>query len=273
MRVCCLGSGSAGNAVLVEVEGTRVLVDAGFSARDLEGRLEEVGLPPDAIDAILITHDHGDHTKGAGVFARRHGTPVYLTERTLQACGDVFKGEERIVSFRIARPFEIGGLRVEPFLTVHDAADPVGIALVDAATGARLGVATDLGRPTAGVHHALTGCDFLFLEANHDEVMLRMGPYPWSVKARIASSHGHLSNHASARFAAALAHPRLAGILLAHLSNECNEAELARGVVADALAKVGWKGWLEVAHQDEPTAFLDIEELRSRCGPDQLTLL
>src|SRR5688572_8867163 len=222
MRVCCLGSGSAGNSVLVEAGCTRVLVDAGFSARDLEARLAAIDLEPAALDGILITHDHGDHTKGAGVFARRHGTPVYLTERTFHACRSLFRGDERTIGYQVARPFRLGGFRVEPFLTVHDAADPVGIALVDVATGARLGVATDLGRPTSSMQHALSGCDFLVLEANHDELMLRLGPYPWSVKARIGSSHGHLSNRAAARFVGDLVHPRLAGILLAHLSNECN---------------------------------------------------
>ena len=147
MKVCCLGSGSAGNAVLIEVEGTRVLVDAGFSARSLEGRLASVGLEPGSIDAILITHDHGDHTRGVGVFARRHGTPVYITERTLEACRNLFRGGEQTLPYEVARPFLLGGLRVEPFLTVHDAADPVGIALVDVSTGARIGIATDLGKP------------------------------------------------------------------------------------------------------------------------------
>ena len=273
MNVCCLGSGSAGNAMLVEVEGTRILVDAGFSARDLEHRLDSVGVTAESLDAVLITHDHGDHTRGVGVFARRHGTPVYLTERTLDACRGLFRGEERTIHYEVARPFLLGGLRVEPFLTVHDAADPVGVALVDVATGARLGIATDLGRPSAGVHHALSGCDFLVLEANHDEVMLRVGPYPWSVKARIASSHGHLSNHAAGRFATALLHPRLAGVLLAHLSVECNDPELARDVVGGALEKAGWRGWLDVARQDAPGPMLDVETLRSGTGPDQLTLL
>ena len=273
MKVCCLGSGSAGNAVLIEVQGTRVLVDAGFSARSLEGRLASVGIGPESIDAILITPDHRDHTRGVGVFARRHGTPVYITERTLDACRNLFRGDERTLPYEVARPFLLGGLRVEPFITVHDAADPVGVALVDVATGARIGIATDLGRPTAGVHHALSGCDFLVLEANHDEVMLRVGPYPWSVKERIASSHGHLSNHAAGRFAAALLHPRLVGVLLAHLSVECNDPELARDVVGGTLEKAGWSGWLDVARQDVPGPMLDVEALRGRNGPDQLTLL
>ncbi len=273
MRLCCLGSGSSGNAVLVEAEGTRVLVDAGFSARNLEQRLGSAGVDPATIDAIVITHDHGDHTRGVGVFARRHGTPVHLTERTLAACSGLFRGDEPTHPYRVARPFCLGNLRVEPFLTAHDAADPVGIALVDLANGTRLGIATDLGRPTAGVRHALSRCDFLMLEANHDELMLRVGPYPWSVKARISSSHGHLSNHAAARFATELLHPRLAGVLLAHLSVECNHPALARDVVESALRQRGWRGWLDVARQDAPGPWLDVEALRRRCGPEQLSFL
>ena len=133
--------------------------------------------------------------------------------------------------------------------------------------------ATDLGRPTAQIRHALSGCDLLILEANHDEVLLASGPYPWSVKRRIGSSHGHLSNQAAARFAEELLHPRLAGVVLAHLSNECNRPELALKVVGGALKKAGWKGHIRVARQDEPTEWLDVEELRYRSGPSQLSLL
>jgi len=170
-------------------------------------------------------------------------------------------------------PFDLGDLRVEPFLTVHDAADPVGVAVVERPTGLRLGVATDLGRPTAQIRHALEGCDVLILEANHDELMLATSPYPWAVKRRIASSHGHLSNQAAARFAVELLHPRLAGVVLAHLSNECNRADLALEVVGNALAKEGWQGHLAVAVQDEPLPLIDVEELRRRTGPSQLSFL
>lgn len=268
-----LGSGSAGNATLVWAGNTRVLVDAGFSGRALARRLDRLGVDADDVDAIVVTHDHGDHTKGVGVFARRHETPVYLTEPTLEACGSLFRGGEDVRTYRVARPFTVGDIRIEPFLTVHDAADPVGVAVVDECTGFRLGVATDLGRPTAQIRHALEGCDLLILEANHDEMLLQTGPYPWSVKRRIASSHGHLSNQAAARFALELLHPRLAGIVLAHLSNECNRPELAREVVEEALVGAGWKGALLVATQDEPTPLLDVEELRRRAGPSQLSFL
>jgi phosphoribosyl 1,2-cyclic phosphodiesterase len=147
------------------------------------------------------------------------------------------------------------------------------VAVVDERSGIRMGVATDLGRPTAQVLHALSACDLLVLEANHDDAMLRTGPYPASVKQRIASSHGHLSNLAAARLAVDLLHPRLAAVLLAHLSQECNRPLLAERVVGDALRKAGWQGHLEVATQHRPTRLLDIEDLRYRAGPAQLTLL
>jgi phosphoribosyl 1,2-cyclic phosphodiesterase len=273
MKVCVLGTGSAGNATLVEAGETRVLVDAGFSGRELERRLGEIGVGADAVDAIVITHDHGDHTRGAGIFSRRHGTPVYVTDRTRAACSSIFRGSEPLVPYQSGRPFDIGTIRVEPFLTVHDAADPVAVALVDRATGARVGIATDLGRPNAQIRMALESSDFLILESNHDEELLRTGRYPVPVQQRIASSHGHLSNHAAARFACELLHPRLAGVLLAHLSLECNRPELATAVVGGALRKAGFEGFLGVALQDQPTEFIDIEELRHRTGPAQLTFL
>jgi phosphoribosyl 1,2-cyclic phosphodiesterase len=273
MRVAVLGSGSAGNSVLLCAGGTRLLIDAGFSGRALADRLEQIGVSADSITGIVVTHEHGDHTRGMGVFARRHSTPLHLSERTREACAKLLTGEENVVEYRPGTPFMIRNLRVESFFTVHDAADPVGISVVDERSGIRVGVATDLGRPTAEIRHALSGCDLLILEANHDDVMLRTGPYPAAVKQRIASSHGHLSNQAAARLAVDLLHPRLAAVVLAHLSRECNRPLLAERVVGDALRKAGWKGHLEVAMQDRPTEFLDVEEIRYRSGPLQLSLL
>ena len=273
MRVTVLGSGSKGNAILVEAGETRILVDAGFSARDLERRLGTVGVKPQDVQAIVITHDHGDHTRGMGVFSRRFGTPLYLTDPTLRACRSLLKGGEKTRSYRAGFAFALGNLVVEPFLTIHDATDPVAVAVRDPETGLKVGVATDLGRPTAQVRHALSGSHLLILEANHDEALLHQGPYPWSVKSRIASSHGHLSNHAAASFAEELLHPRLTGVLLAHLSRECNTPELAMDVVGTRLRAAGFEGLVAVAGQDEPSRFLDVEELRGRTGPPQLTLL
>jgi phosphoribosyl 1,2-cyclic phosphodiesterase len=273
MRISVLGSGSRGNSILVEAGETRVLVDAGFSGKDLERRLDTIGVPPADLTAIVITHDHQDHTRGMGVLSRRHGFPIYLTEPTEFACAKLLTGKEPVRHYRPGYPFDIDSIRVHPFITIHDAADPVAVALEDVERGSRVGIATDLGHPTAQVSHALSGCDFLVLEANHDESLLMEGPYPWSVKERISSTHGHLSNHEAAQFATELFHPRLAGVVLAHLSAECNRPELAEAVVGEALRMAGYEGHLTVAGQEEPTPLYDIEELRARMGPEQLDLI
>ena len=273
MKVSVLGSGSGGNSIYLSAGNTRVLVDAGFSGREIAERLTTLGIDPSSISAIVVTHEHGDHTSGVGVYARRYETPVYMTARTRHACARLFKGTERIEEYEPTRPFHVGDVRVEPFITVHDAADPVGVTLVDECTGLRLGVATDLGRPTTQIRHALADCDFLVLEANHDEVMLYASAYPSSVKRRIAGSHGHLSNQAAARLVLELMHPRLAGVVLAHLSKECNRPALAREVVGNALDRAGWTGHLEVALQHRPTPLVDVEDLRHHAGPSQLSFL
>jgi phosphoribosyl 1,2-cyclic phosphodiesterase len=236
-------------------------------------RLEILSVSPESIEAIVVTHEHGDHTRGIGVFARKFGTPIYLTEGTARACASLLKGTETVHSYTPGASFLIGELRIDPFLTVHDAVDPVAITVTGVRCGTRVGIATDLGRPTAGIRHSLSNCDFLILEANHDEELLRTGSYPSSVQARIASSHGHLSNHAAAAFARELLHPRLAGIFLAHLSEECNRPELARKVVEGELRSAGWRGFLEVARQDAPTVLVDIPDLHLRRSAGQLSLL
>jgi phosphoribosyl 1,2-cyclic phosphodiesterase len=273
MRVTVLGSGSKGNAILVDAAGTRVLVDAGFSAKDLQRRLQAVGVEAEEVDAIVISHDHGDHTRGMGIFARRFGTPIYLTDRTKEACRALLKGGEVVRSYRGGFPFSVGRIVVEPFLTIHDATDPVALALRDEETGLKVGVATDLGRPTAQVRHALSASHLLVLEANHDEALLHQCPYPWQVKSRISSSHGHLSNDAAAALALDLLHPRLGGVVLAHLSAEANRPGLAESVVGRALREAGYKGVLEVAGQEDPTGPFDLAKLTARLDPDQLTLI
>lgn len=273
MRVTILGSGSAGNSILVEAGGVRLLVDAGFSGRDLERRLAQVEVDPASLSAILITHDHGDHTRGMGIFARRWKTPLYLTEPTRLACAALLNGREEVHAYSTTTPVEIGGLRVDPFLTVHDAVDPIAVTLTELATGEKLGIATDLGRPTATVRHALRECHLLVLESNHDELLLRESAYPWSVKARIASSHGHLSNRSAAELAGELHHRELAGVVLAHLSESANDPALAHEVVGLALERLGYRGTLAVAQQNEPMEPIDITRLKLLAQPPQLSLL
>ena len=269
MKVACLGSGSGGNAFLLEDGDTRILVDAGFSGARIARRLEALEVDPESIRAVVITHEHRDHTGGAGVAARRWGWPLYMSAVTARACASLLTGEEDVRSFRGTRPFRIGTLEVRPFYTCHEAADPLAVTVAAVESGLEVGIATDLGRATTSVQAGLRRCHFLVLEANHDERLLRDGPYPWSVKQRIGGSRGHLSNRLAAELAVRLAHPDLAGVLLAHLSRECNDALLARDVVGERLAVAGYDGWLDAAEQDEPTPPLAVDELlvRRRDGP------
>jgi phosphoribosyl 1,2-cyclic phosphodiesterase len=273
MRVTVLGSGSSGNAILVESGRARLLIDAGFSGRDLERRMAAVGVEAASLTGLLITHDHGDHTCGMGVAARRWGIPLFLTERTRLACQRLLNGTEQIRTYSSAEPLLVEDLLIEPFLTVHDAVDPVAVTVAEVGSGEKMGIATDLGRPTATVRHALRECDLLILESNHDEIMLREAHYPWSVKSRIAGSHGHLSNRAAAELVGELFHPRLAAVVLAHLSESANHPGLALDVVGDALERRRFAGTLQVGLQHEPLEPIDISQLRLRRAPAQLTLL
>jgi phosphoribosyl 1,2-cyclic phosphodiesterase len=273
VKVIVLGSGSEGNSTLVQSDGVSLLIDAGFSGRDLERRLFSVGVDPTTLAAIVITHDHGDHTRGMGVLARRFRVPLYLTERTRWACRSLLSGQEDVQPYASSQPFRVGPFEVEPFLTVHDAADPVAITVRQVETGSKMGVATDLGRPTASVRARLVECHVLVLEANHDEAMLWNGPYPWSIKQRIAGSHGHLSNRASADLAREVCHERLSAIVLAHISEHCNDHGLAKSVMEKALERIRFKGVLRVAEQHRPLEPLDVEELRRKhAGWEQLAL-
>jgi phosphoribosyl 1,2-cyclic phosphodiesterase len=271
-RVHVLGSGSRGNSILLETSETCILVDAGFSGRQIERRLAAIEKPPESVSALVITHEHRDHTQGMGIFARRWGTPIYIAEATARSCSALLNGGERLHHYRAGKPVDLGDLRLEPFLTCHDAIDPIGITICQRTSGLKVGIATDLGTPTLSVRHALQRCDLLVLEANHDDLMLRTGPYPWSVKSRIAGRHGHLSNRTAAQLGVELLHPELAAIVLAHLSQECNDPALAEEVVGEALQRKRYDGPLYVAAQDEPLAGLDVAALAAEVRCHQLGL-
>jgi phosphoribosyl 1,2-cyclic phosphodiesterase len=207
-----------------------------------------------------------------GVIARRWKIPVYIARATAASCSALLGGDEDLRFYSAGRAVDLGDLRVEPFLTCHDAIDPVAVTVKQRSSGLKVGIATDLGTPTVSVRHALKRCDLLVLEANHDEVMLRSGPYPWSLKSRIAGRHGHLSNRAAALLGTELYHPELGGVVLAHLSQECNEPELAAEVVGEALERKGYTAPLRVATQDEPLAGQDVKEMAAAVRSPQLTL-
>lgn len=274
MKVATLGSGSRGNSVFVECGETRFLVDAGFSGSEISRRLDLLGVPPESIQAIVVTHEHRDHTSGVGIAARRWNWPLYMTPATERACASLLRGSETIRHYHGETPFDLGDVRVHPSATCHDAADPVALTILDPSSGLKVGVATDLGRATTPVRSALAGCHFVVLESNHDEIMLRESPYPWSVKQRIGGSRGHLSNRLAADLAVDLLHPALGGFLLAHLSDECNEPDAAVDMARKRLARRGYRGVVDVARQDRPSALYDVAALvdTARNGGPQLQL-
>ena len=273
MRLACLGSGSRGNSILVQAGETTILVDAGFSGIEIERRLARLAIEPEHVAAVVVTHEHRDHTSGVGVAARRWGWPLHLTRATAEACAPLLRGEEELVLHARDAAFEIGGLRIRLVPTCHDASDPVAVHLTCSRTGLRAGVATDIGRATTAVRAAFRDCHFLVLEANHDELRLREARYPWSVKQRIGGSRGHLSNRLAGELAGELHHPRLGGILLAHLSQECNDVRAAQAEVERTLGRLRFRGRLAVASQDEPSEWFDVARLADRAahGP-QLAL-
>jgi phosphoribosyl 1,2-cyclic phosphodiesterase len=236
MRINILGSSSAGNSTLLVAGATRVLVDAGFSARETKQRLHAIGEDISQISAIVITHEHSDHIRGAPVLARSLNIPVFVSQRALESWQDIKNGDAVETNRCIAaeQSFHIGDLTFHPFAVPHDAAETFAFTIE--ADGIKVGLVTDLGYIPQMVAQHLKGCDVLILEANHDLEMLRIGPYPWSLKQRVMSRHGHLSNDEMARFLREDFDGRAEHILLAHLSQKNNHPEIARMVAIEALA-------------------------------------
>jgi len=241
VSVSVLASGSRGNSAMVQSSSTRILVDAGISCRETFKRLKATGDDPRAISAIVISHEHADHVNGLLVLAKKLQLPVFMTEATHRlwargvrdATGE--PAEVKLELFSSGRRFQIGDIEVTPFTIPHDAADPVGFTF--RAAGVKIGVATDLGYMPASVCDHLRSCDVLVLESNHDLEMLRVGPYPWSVKQRVMSRVGHLSNEALAEFFANHYDGSASYIILAHLSEQNNHPEIARSAAEKALGR------------------------------------
>lgn len=243
MRFASLGSGSRGNATLIEQGTTRILVDSGFSAKELEARLGRLGCDPASITAVLVTHEHNDHIGGVGVFSRRFDIPVWMTTGTLNGHGDSYP---HVNLFSPHESFSVGDIAVEPFPVPHDAREPCQFILSDG--GVRLGMLTDVGRSTQHIETLLSGCDALMLECNHDSEMLANGPYPPSLKRRVGGEHGHLSNVQAANLLQRLDVSRLQHIVAAHLSEKNNAPELAIAALAGVLNCEA--DWITVAEQD-----------------------
>lgn len=232
MRFASLGSGSRGNALVVEVGQTRLLLDCGFGIREMVSRLSRLELQPEDIAGILITHEHSDHIGGAVKFSGRYGIPVWLTHGTFKnhTPAEILP-DACLIDGHSA--FQVGEIEVQPFPVPHDAREPVQYVFSNGCR--RLGVLTDVGNSTPHIEAILSGCDALVLECNHDADMLRDGPYPPMLKQRVAGRFGHLDNSAAARLLANLDNGRLQHVIAAHLSEKNNTPELAREALSTVL--------------------------------------
>lgn len=248
MRLWMLGSGSRGNSLVLESMGERLLVDAGFGPRILASRLRQAGIAPESISGVLVTHEHWDHVRGLPSLARKWKWTVTATQGTID--GFPALGELGKCVIPAAGAFRIGAFEVESMSTSHDAGDPVGFVVTSSHSGCRVGIATDLGRVTGGVRKSLTNLDVLVIESNHDDEMLRYGPYPPMLKRRIASDRGHLSNTEAARLAGECVTPALRQIVLAHLSESNNTPSCALAAFRPVLKRSRFSGRAQVAPQD-----------------------
>ena len=233
LQFASLGSGSSGNATVIRIKDTVLLVDTGFSAKAITERLATLGLTPSDLTAILISHEHSDHIKGLSVLARKHELPVYLTRGSYKRLKD--KNLPTVEFIHPHGSFCVGDAKITPFPVPHDAAEPCQYIIGDGKR--RVAIATDMGFATEYVFEQLTGVDALLLEANYDEAMLMGGSYPWALRKRIDGNYGHLSNDQSARLAAAVEHTGLQKLCLGHLSENNNTPDTALDSIANRLRR------------------------------------
>ena len=237
-RITILGSGSAGNCAFLETPQVRLLIDAGFSGKQIVARLAAIGRKIEEVNAVLLTHEHTDHTQGLPVLCKRFEIPVYANRLTAEAVQEEMPELKTWRIFQTGHAFVLGDVTVESFTVPHDAHDPVGFLLRHEC--GNIGVLTDLGHCTRLVIERVKSANVLMLETNHEEKLLQEDTVrPWSVKQRILSRFGHLSNAAAAEAAAQIAHPGLRHIFLGHLSRDCNRPELAHRAVTTALLNCG----------------------------------
>ncbi|MGH9839503.1 MAG: MBL fold metallo-hydrolase [Blastocatellia bacterium] len=265
MRICILGSGSTGNATLIVAGETRVLVDCGLSARETLKRLQAVGEDPSRLDAIVITHEHSDHVRGLPQLSKLLDVPVYISSAALDACnlGERATLVRRGEAIGPAQDFEIGSLRFHSFEVPHDAADPMAFTIE--ADGVKMGIAVDLGHINQLAADRFRGCDLLIIEANHEIEMLRACTfYPWSLKQRIMSRQGHTSNDEMARFLREDFDGKAEYIVLAHLSRNTNDPNIAHLAAVQALQEraqlfsANAENRVKVARYDGPNEWIDL---------------
>ena len=251
LRFTTLGSGSRGNALLIEAGSTLLMVDCGLPRRELEARLRAVGRSPLDVTALLVTHEHADHVRGAASFARRFGTPVWMTPGTASRV----RGLAKMRTFSSHRGLSLGDIEIEPYPVPHDAREPV--QFVFRAGGRRLGLLTDAGHVTPHIVERLEGCDALALEFNHDADTLATGTYPLSVKVRVASRYGHLSNEQAAALLGRFRGGGLQWVIAMHVSEQNNSVEHVRAAIEPVADRADWA--VHVAAQDDVSGWIAVE--------------
>ena len=269
MKLCVLGSGSRGNAVLMQSGDTRILIDAGFGPRIMAQRLARIGVDPRSIEAVVVTHEHVDHVRGAAAGARKWGWTIHATAGTKGAWLPLAQSGTQVIT--AGDQFSIGQIDVTTVHTSHDATEPIAVIATGRSTGVRAAIVYDLGVMTKSVRRALELVDILVIESNHDSNMLRNGPYPASLKKRIASREGHLSNRAAGIAAAECAHRGLTHVVLAHLSETNNTPGAATQSMQDALRKTPFRGLIVAASQDKPSRAVSADK-HAAFGAPQLSL-
>ncbi|MFC1535052.1 MBL fold metallo-hydrolase [Thermodesulfobacteriota bacterium] len=257
MRFSVLASGSGGNTCYIETSKSRILIDAGLSCRELVRRLELIEIKLDHLDAMVITHEHLDHTRGAGPISRRFDTPVYINGPTMDKSLRTLGKISRPIPVHTGQTVAINDVLVETFTKCHDAADPMGLVL--SSNGVKLGLITDLGRSTRLVEDRLKGCRALIIEFNHDEGILDQGPYPLFLKRRIKGPEGHLSNQQAGELLKIISHKGLSQVILAHISEINNLPEKAICEAKEILSDCRLDDTeIMVSHQDYPGPLIEI---------------
>lgn len=256
MKLCVLGGGSRGNCTYIESGTTRILIDNGFSGKEITRRMAVIDRHPEQLSGIIVTHEHNDHVSGVGVLSRRYNLPVYANSATHRAAAGKVGNLSALEEFSTGSRFVINNLEIHPFAISHDAAEPVGFVIDDGRW--RVGYCTDTGMVTRLMAHLLGCCHGLVLESNHDPQMLRDGPYPFPLKQRVQSNLGHLSNGDAASFVNGLGSSSLRTLILSHLSETNNHPRLARVAVENTID--GFLGNIELllACQSGPGSFVDL---------------
>ena len=257
IRFSILASGSGGNACYVETNGARVLIDAGLSCREIERRLNLVGVSAKSLNAIILTHEHSDHIRGAGPLARRYDLPLYINIKTLERGRKTLGNLPKPMLIQTGEAITINNLSIETFTKCHDAIDPMGIVI--STDGTRIGLATDMGRSTRLAEERLKDCQALIVEFNYDPDMLDNGPYPLHLKRRIKGTDGHLSNHQGGELLAAVSNINLKFVVLAHLSETNNHPDKAYQTAVEVLGNCGLgETDMLIGRQDEPGPLIEL---------------